>query len=113
MAADAGETDSPPQMPCGWTALGPTRWNPRREAPEGMRNRPVTESLAEAGSRRWGTHVWTTTTQATGFKIERTTFTNGKGRSSGSATTQTSGNTERTTTRDASGRTKGTATRCR
>ena len=102
-----------------------------------MRNRPVTESLAEAGSRRWGTHVWTTTTQATGFKIERTTFTNGKGRtliddgvadlaiierttftngkgrSSGSATTQTSGNTERTTTRDASGRTKGTATRCR
>ena len=42
-------------------------------------------------------------------KTERTTFTDGKGRSSGSATTQTTGSTERTTTRDASGRTTGTA----
>jgi hypothetical protein len=43
-------------------------------------------------------------------KTERTTLTDGKGRSAGSATTQITGTSERTTIRDASGRTVGTAT---
>ena len=45
VAANARETDNPPQLQCGWTALGPTRWNPRRKAPEGTRNRPSTGSF--------------------------------------------------------------------
>jgi len=60
-----------------------------------------------------GRTTGTATTRPTGSGSERTTLTDGKGRNSGSATTQTSSSSEQTTFRDSSGRTTGSATKRR
>lgn len=38
VAANTGETDSPPQLQCSWIALGRTQWNPGGKASEDNRN---------------------------------------------------------------------------